>query len=392
VSGLRVWVVDFKYEDYNLGLLLQFYFDYHVRFIRQREPEYALPWIDATYLLWLLNLLGWKGEQVMSNKIFRDLLTMPRGTLWSVPDSGEYCNDDARDVYGMLRQLRPAAQWFLGFCGGSLKEMKIEIDRDVAHHTLNHRARQFIDGTVHSGRGDLYFPWYIRRYSWPIECVRIIADNTMYLNHFLSTLHNRCPGQVGEWLLNRLRGMSDEEISRISQLAPDESYDSWLKSHWISTGPATELTAVDDWLQACETLGIEPDPADVGAQNAVWEVAPRPTPQPAIETSEEDTQMAGNPGEFRHSLDYRSVVAVDGRTFVLSPKQAEVISMLHQAFENGTPEVSNALVINEIFPNSKERKLKRLFRNNAAFGALIEIGAGRGLVRLKVSEKRGATD
>ena len=319
------------------------------------------------------------------------MLTRSRGALWSVPDSGSRRNNDANAIYETLMKLRPTAQRFLGFCGGPLGELKIEIDGDLANHSLNHRAREFIQAMADSVANGVVFPWFVRRFSWPIGCIRRVATNTVFLNYFAGY---KDPGEqrlVDEWLHCRLRGMTDEEIGRILFGPSFGLYQSWTNHHRIDTEPATELTAVDDWLKACETIGLEPDPTDVGAQHAVWEAphtpASHPAPQPVIETPNEDLQMAGIPGEFRHSPDYRSVVAVDGRTFVLSPKQAEVISMLHSNYELGTPEISQARIIDEISPDSKEKKLRRFFRYDEAFDALIQTGTRKGLVRLRISEK-----
>jgi hypothetical protein len=88
------------------------------------------------------------------------------------------------------------------------------------------------------------------------------------------------------------------------------------------------------------------------------------------------------PGGFAHTSDYRSVT-LRGATHSLTGRQAQVIQILHGAYENGTPDVGNASILEEL--GTPSDRLRDTFKSNmAAWKALIARGKRRGTHRLNL--------
>jgi hypothetical protein len=90
-------------------------------------------------------------------------------------------------------------------------------------------------------------------------------------------------------------------------------------------------------------------------------------------------------GPFTHSEDYRTV-SVRGETYTLTLQQAQMIEILHEAYKNGTPEVSIAHILERLEKKS-ERNSSRwqdTFKSNPKAKALVESGIRKGTLRLKL--------
>ena len=85
------------------------------------------------------------------------------------------------------------------------------------------------------------------------------------------------------------------------------------------------------------------------------------------------------PPACAHSDDFRSVRWY-GTTYALTGSQAQVVKLLWQAWENGTPDVSGAALL-EAADASSER-LRDLFPRHAGWGTMIVSGGTRGTYRL----------
>ncbi len=94
-------------------------------------------------------------------------------------------------------------------------------------------------------------------------------------------------------------------------------------------------------------------------------------------------KQAGALSGFDHSDDFRSVVK-NGKTFTLTPMQAQVIQLLSEARGEGIGFVSQHHILENL--DSKTKSLRDLFRKNlSAWEALIEPNPDRkGLFRLKI--------
>lgn len=86
--------------------------------------------------------------------------------------------------------------------------------------------------------------------------------------------------------------------------------------------------------------------------------------------------------EFTHSPDYRSVT-LRGQRFSLTSRQAQMIEVLHDAYKNGNPEVSQQFVLEEL--ETANSRWQDTFKSNpAARKALVAVGKTRGNLRLNV--------
>jgi hypothetical protein len=86
--------------------------------------------------------------------------------------------------------------------------------------------------------------------------------------------------------------------------------------------------------------------------------------------------------EFRHSADYRSVTH-RGKRHSLTPRQAQMIQILHEADQNGTPEISIHAILEQL--GTSGSRWQGTFRSNPeAKKALIKSGARKGTLRLNL--------
>ena len=86
---------------------------------------------------------------------------------------------------------------------------------------------------------------------------------------------------------------------------------------------------------------------------------------------------------FKHSPSY-NCVNVENREFTLTPRQAEIIKVLHEAYNNGTPEL-HLEEIKEILHIPGSVKLRDRFRNAPdAWKHLVTKGKRKGTLRLNV--------
>ena len=85
--------------------------------------------------------------------------------------------------------------------------------------------------------------------------------------------------------------------------------------------------------------------------------------------------------QFTHSVDYRSV-NLRGRQFFLTPLQAHAVQILHEDFLNGTPDIGQHALLEEI--GSPQERLSHVFRRSDVWGELIVEGKTKGTVRLNI--------
>jgi hypothetical protein len=87
---------------------------------------------------------------------------------------------------------------------------------------------------------------------------------------------------------------------------------------------------------------------------------------------------------FVHSPDFRSI-RKDGKEFTLTSKQAQVIQMLSEAKEAGTPDLGQGYVIEKVSGETSIRRIRDFFKADLdAWKALLEPGNKKGTFRLKI--------
>jgi len=90
----------------------------------------------------------------------------------------------------------------------------------------------------------------------------------------------------------------------------------------------------------------------------------------------------------RHSDDFRSVHWF-GTDYTFTPTQAACIKVLWRAWDNGTPDVGQQAILEDIEVEADSKRLVDLFKNQRAWGTMIVRGGTSGAYRLaEPSESR----
>ena len=97
-----------------------------------------------------------------------------------------------------------------------------------------------------------------------------------------------------------------------------------------------------------------------------------------FEDSERATAYA-----FVPSPDYRSV-NFRGKVFSFTSRQAQVVEMLHKAFNSGAPDLGKDYILAEL--GSRNSRLRDTFKNHGAWNFLIVSGTKRGTHRLNLPD------
>ncbi len=85
---------------------------------------------------------------------------------------------------------------------------------------------------------------------------------------------------------------------------------------------------------------------------------------------------------FRYSPDFRTV-NLRGKVYVLTTSQAVVVQCLWENYEQGTPDIGQGYLLEELLGGTRIR-LKDVFKHSDALGELIVAGKKRGTVRLNI--------
>jgi hypothetical protein len=166
--------------------------------------------------------------------------------------------------------------------------------------------------------------------------------------------------ESGEHLF-RLLEQWEEQLQRLRQANPE----------WQPGGTGTETEA--DYLMTRTYAAVKQLKSALALRNAL----PRNT-----EVGSKPKDALQETGPFTHSPDYRSVT-IRGKTHSLTPRQAQVIQILHEAHESGNPEVSHDFILEKMETNNS--RWQDTFKSNRiARNALIRVGKTRGTLRLNL--------
>jgi hypothetical protein len=91
-------------------------------------------------------------------------------------------------------------------------------------------------------------------------------------------------------------------------------------------------------------------------------------------------------GKFKHSPDFRSV-KIDGNDFTLTAKQAQVIQILCEAHEHGTPDISQKHIMAKVNPNplgAGSDRLRDIFKSEGKAWKCLIRSKRKGLFRLNI--------
>jgi hypothetical protein len=92
-------------------------------------------------------------------------------------------------------------------------------------------------------------------------------------------------------------------------------------------------------------------------------------------------KLGGDDPQFRHSEDFRSVYWF-GSDHTFTPTQAACVRVLWQAWENGTPEIGQATILEHPAVDSESSRLSDLFKGHPAWKTMIVTGTTAGTYRL----------
>jgi len=160
------------------------------------------------------------------------------------------------------------------------------------------------------------------------------------------------------------------------------------KFSWVSQSGIKHAIEYKPFPIALPSIGCSKEPQnDLNCSRAVndlekvkhtmeIEAKHQPTEKPA----EKEQEIS----EARHSQDFRSVNWF-GTEYSFTPNQAAAVKILWEAWENKTPELSGDFLVAEV--ESESKRPRDIFKNNSAFGTMIQPGKTKGSFRLVEPDK-----
>lgn len=118
-------------------------------------------------------------------------------------------------------------------------------------------------------------------------------------------------------------------------------------------------------------------------QNFCWE----PVPDELFVSANEDARRVDSTAFASHSADFRSVLW-KGTQHDFTESQSRVVMALWEAWENGTPVLSDATLLEAIDHEAPPARLDMVFRDSSAWKELIVSGQRKGTKKLNFPELR----
>jgi hypothetical protein len=144
------------------------------------------------------------------------------------------------------------------------------------------------------------------------------------------------------------------------------------------------LEQVFEVLRAyCAEMGVTPTEVRVKFANNGRLTIPIPfierQPLPVIEAPEPEPETPAQQAAFGHSPDFRSL-RWRRREYPFTERQAPVVKLLWDAWEDGAPDVGTATLLTAA--GTTGDRLRDVFQDNEAWGTIIVPGTSRGTYRL----------
>lgn len=400
----RAWVPDMQHRAGDYHVMLPFYLRYHLTELRKHEPDFPAPKVDNLYVTLLWSICFGPLSIPLSARVLKDLLAWERATILTAHNYVTPIGEEIPIVNSKISSLTDFAQMYLGFWDG-IEAWKIIQGERIEGHAFNVHCRKFLNVLQLGTGANTRYPVLVRQYCWDVDQLITITKNSWALS--LRTFARKVgdTAQVKQCLLLRLQGKSEEEVRRELKFTVHELFYKWQVNNLIDIDPGRLRDPMEAWVQACKYFNFEPNGElldQVSGQVDSGVEASSPNSQaidpgsPEVVKDNESSNGHKQSGDFpdnsnstvgfRHGPDFRSVVAANGKPFILTAKQAAVIKLLHESYVNATPDLSQGYLIEEGYGSVKENNLKKLFDENEAWEALIESGKRKGLVRLRVSQ------
>ncbi|MFZ1684777.1 MAG: hypothetical protein WAU88_11715 [Candidatus Zixiibacteriota bacterium] len=396
----------------DMHVLFPFYLNYHLSDLRSFDPAFPSPKIDALYVLLILSECFSRGRAPLSARIHKDLLAWEANGVLSAHNYSAAGRNELHIVREKLGTLPTPAQMYLGFYQGG-----IGSDQDLELGAMSLFGRIVAETQFNSDEPTGYIPSpkLVRQFLWSVEEMVVITKNLWGLSKH-GVLFVRKDNRVELCLRSRLQSKTEDAICIELGFEKFEDYYQWQIRYCIDIDPKRFSNPYSEWFKACEFFGLNPDvsildgprtePApdyrgaaggpttELFAERRNGAGAVRPD-HDAIEAGSDSAKLdAGDEGGkspdklnlgFQHSPDFRSIRLPNSRQLELTAKQSAVISVLCSTYCNGTPHLSQSHVIEEVYGDVSEGRLKRLFDNNEIYALLIEVGPKRGTVRIRTS-------
>ncbi|MBN4056828.1 hypothetical protein JYU19_00810 [bacterium AH-315-J21] len=396
--NIRAWIPSMQHREGDFHVMLPFCYRYHLTELRKHEPNFPAPKVDNLYVALLWGMCFCPSEAPISVRVFKDLLAWEKVIISSTKSYIRPLNANISSVNTKVASLNNLAQMYLGFWHGA-EAWKMIRGAKVEGHALNVRSRKFLKVLQPSTFTKACYPVLIRHRTWDVDQLLTITRNAWALN----TYSHSQSSKMRQCLMLRLEGKSEDEISSEMEFSGQEEYYNWQVNCMIDIAPGRFRCPLEAWIQACEYFRIAPcrklvdwitgHVPDSAHNENVREFSF------SNESSFETKNLHASSGQegpsnsqevslptrrFGHSPDFRSVVTTDGERFSLTPRQAEVIKILLENHKNETPEVSQAFILNEVYPNTKVNSLKKLFSDDSIWNTLVIKGKRRDLFRLNI--------
>ena len=224
-------------------------------------------------------------------------------------------------------------------------------------------------------------------YRAAMECKRtrdmLVAKLTLMTPSYLAIL-NQVKGMAVQWL-NYRQSLEKSVLSGVVDMAKI----------------LTSVNAIaDSTFQLRLSSSMAPLPSNLYEHDGTpkylaYPAAPRMQEYPSLSHRQSDDvrcttvdQLSKGSllSEFIHGPDFRCV-RIRGALYTLSSREAEITQMLYELYRNGTPDVGQEYIINEVCgPESNIKRLKDLFSDKRVWKALVAKGKRSGTFRLNIED------
>ncbi len=375
----RAWVPDIQSREGDFHVLCPFFFRYHIAELRKHEPDFPSPKIDCLYVLLLWAICFGPRQIPISARVLKDLLAWEKREVLTAHTYIRPVGDEIAMAAEKASALKELAQLYMGFWTGS-DAWGLVRGKDSANHPINMEARKRLNiSQPHSSSTVARQPLLVNQYVWEIDQLSVITRNVWALDKFDLSEATR----ARQCLLLRAQGAREEDIQIELGFSTPEEYYKWQVNRFLDTATGRLGDVYKAWLRACEYFELEPNKELLDQIMNPCLKSEKASQTLVSEEGEDSDNTQAEPPGLIHSPDYRSLKLPDGRSFTLTDRQSQVVSLLHDNLIQGTPELSTAFVVEEVYPGASEKRLRRLFGDNPAYDSLIERGSKRGTVRLK---------
>ena len=357
--------------------LLIYHFEKALREYRGNDPEHSEPLIHITYVL-LVKYLAFSEvcPRPIGDIVAQDILALGKSTLFPTGRVSNRLESCRPEVYGLVRNMPIISQLYTGFAPSSMKD--IPFQGNIANHRLNNYAFM-------SEQGGVATAILLRRlYYWTIPQLATVLTNLSLHDRQVKVLDEK----VMSCLIARLKNKSEEEVSKSLGFTNLGKYTEWLSSNQINFGVEDGLSQFEKREKARQELGL---PMDEEIEAMVGTSSNEESVKTTSSKTLNESETAGDPKEsysnmLNFSQDFRSFY-INSQESEATPKQASVLSLIFDNWEAKTPAVAQGTVIQEVYPESNYKSLRKAFGNDTLYDLLIESGKSKGTVRFKKFSK-----